>query len=115
MSRYADDEPDDYDMEGLRPHNAEQWHRDLDRMSRKRYGKESARRQKMFDRAEQHLKVILRLYGLSFSFVWHGGPSAAGINRSGQRSGLYVDVRGRLLCWDPRGGYRLEEYESLPF
>lgn len=101
MSRYAHENPD---IDGQ---YEEEWHR----QQRRLYGKESARRRKMFDRAYETLRVIQRIAGKAPA----SAVMVAGLNRSGQRSGWFLDIGGRLLMWDPRGGYRQEEYDPLPF
>lgn len=80
------------------------------RASLRRYGKESARRQKLFDRAHAVLAATIKLR-TGGNLVW-----VAGETRSGQRHGLAIGLDAdHDMEWTPRGGYRIVETQPLPF
>jgi hypothetical protein len=74
---------------------------------------ESARRRKMFAKAEKVLAVAAAMSGnprpLIAVSAWH--------LRNGLRGGLYItyDKGNRQLCWSPRHGFETIEIDEIPF
>jgi hypothetical protein len=74
--------------------------------------RESARRRKLFAKAEAVLAVAAAMSGSNHPLI----AVESWDNRSGLRGGLYIYLdRDRQLCWSPRHGYEVVEIDEIPF
>jgi hypothetical protein len=125
VSRYAD--PDQYEDDMRQAYEESQraeWDSDLAALTElqrcetmRRYGKESARRRKLFARARATLEAAARVRGrrVTFNDV-SGDAQSLGVNRRGISIGLQVNIGpDHDMQWTPRGGFVICEIEPIPF
>lgn len=86
---------------------------------RRRYGKQSARRRKLFARARVALEAAVRVRGrrvTSSGVVCSGDAHSLGVNRSGVSIGLRANIGpDHDMYWTPRGGFVIREIDLIPF
>jgi hypothetical protein len=118
MRFWASVDPDDY------PDQA-QWERDRDgcdadavaryeneflrRSKQRRFGRESARRQKRFAQARQVLAVAAKVRGTT------DNTGITAWNSSGHPAELSLRIGDQEFVWRPRRGYFFRDIDELPF
>lgn len=119
--RYEDDQRQAYE-EAQRA----EWDSDLPaltelqrRESMRRYGKESARRRKLFARARAVLEAAARVRGRRVTFsgvVCSGDAHSLGVNWRGVSIGLRANIGpDHDMQWTPRNGFVIREIDLIPF